>query len=251
MQISKSFGRCAYKHLFWRALDPCVAIHRNVAVRVPLVEGRSAPPVGTLGSEIPDVRSGHSGWPLSARWTVAGSERPSGIVTLKRERLSAILRQRSKTMDTRIVLNSIAALCVACAPGGVSASGDNGNSWTANGAAACERYLTPNVLATILDTPAGPAARLEADYCHTGSIYIHLTTANVEVFKQEVPHIAYAHPIAGFRDAAFWNDAGAFSAVKRPDRRCDISVVGPPPKIHKEALAQKLGEVCNKLFALP
>jgi hypothetical protein len=107
------------------------------------------------------------------------------------------------------------------------------------------------VLGAVLTAPAGPAARLGADFCHTGSIYIHLKVANIDVFRQEVPHVAFAHPMVGVGDAAFWNQAGALSAVKRPDRGCDISVVGPPPKIHDEALAQKLGEICKKLFALP
>jgi hypothetical protein len=161
-------------------------------------------------------------------------------------------RHRSNAINIRILLHSIAAACIACAsPGGASASTDSGKSWTANGAAACGKYLTPDVVAAILVAPAGPAARLDTDYCHTGSIYIHLIVANLEVFRQEVPHIAFAHPIAGVGDAAFWNQAGALSAVKRPDRGCDISVVGPPPKIHDEALARKLGEICNKLFALP
>ncbi len=108
-----------------------------------------------------------------------------------------------------------------------------------------------DVLAAILSSPAGPAERLDTDLCRTGSIYIHLTVANVEVFKQEVPRIIYAHPFSGVGDAAFWNPAGAFSSVKRPNRGCDISVIGPPPKIHEEALARKVGEICNKLFALP
>jgi hypothetical protein len=154
-------------------------------------------------------------------------------------------------MDARILLYGVAAGCIACAPGAASASPDKGSSWTANGATACERFLTPDVLAAVLTSPAGHAAQLDTDFCHTGSIYIHLLVANVDVFRQEVPNIAFAHPLMGVGDAAFWNQAGALSSVKRPDRGCDISVVGPPPKIHDEALAQKLGEVCNKLFALP
>jgi hypothetical protein len=154
-------------------------------------------------------------------------------------------------MDTRILLLGVAAACSAFALSVTPTFADNGNSWTANGGSACEKYLTPDVLAAILTSPAGPAARLDADMCHTGSIYIHLKVANVVVFRQEVSNIAFAHPIDGVGDAAFWNQAGALSAVKRPDRGCDISVVGPPPKIHDEALAQKLGEICNKLFALP
>jgi hypothetical protein len=154
-------------------------------------------------------------------------------------------------MNSRILLHSIAAACIACAPGTGSASTETGKSWTANGATACEKFLTPDVVAAILVTPEGPAARLDTDLCHYGSIYIHLIVANVAVFRQEVPRIAFAHPMAGVGDAAFWNQAGALSSVKRPDRGCDISVVGPPPKIHDAALAQKLGEICNKLFALP
>jgi hypothetical protein len=152
-------------------------------------------------------------------------------------------------MNIRILFYGIAAACIACAPYGASASTDK--NWTANGATACERYLTPDVAAPIIGTHAGPAARLDADLCHTGSIYIHLIIANLDVFRQEIPNIAFAHPMTGVGDAAFWNQAGALSAVKRPDRGCDISVVGAPPKIHDAALAQKLGEICNKLFALP
>ena len=61
-----------------------------------------------------------------------------------------------------------------------------------------------------------------------------------------------AHPISGFGDGAYWNGAGAFSAVKGHDRGCDISVIDPgAPKIHNAELGQKLGEICNKLFAIP
>lgn len=154
-------------------------------------------------------------------------------------------------MDRRILLHVLAAAYIACAPGGASASGEAAKSWTANGASACANYLTPAVLGAITGASSGHAVTLDTDYCHTDSVYIHLTTTDVEVFKKEVPHVAFAHPIGGIGDAAFWNEAGALSAVKRPDRHCEISVIGPPPKIHNEALAQKLGEVCNKLFALP
>ena len=123
--------------------------------------------------------------------------------------------------------------------------------WIANGATACEKYLTPDMLAAILTTPAGPSARLDADLCHTGSIYIHLTVANIDSFRQELPLIAGAHPMAGVGEGAYWNEAGALSAVKGHDRGCSISVVGPPTKIRNEALAKKFGEICNKLFALP
>jgi hypothetical protein len=142
--------------------------------------------------------------------------------------------------------------CIACASGAAPASADNGNSWTANGATACEKYLTKDVLAAIYSSPPGPAARDDANSCHAGGLYITLKVADVALFKQELPNIPFAHSMAGVGDAALWNHAGGFSAVKSPNRGCDISaIVGQPPKIHDEALAQKLGEICNKLFALP
>lgn len=42
-------------------------------------------------------------------------------------------------------------------------------------------------------------------------------------------------------------------AVKGNDRTCTIDVVGPPgsTQLAGEALARKLGEICNDLFGLP
>jgi hypothetical protein len=126
-----------------------------------------------------------------------------------------------------------------------------GNAWIDNGATACEKYLTHDVVAAILLSPAGAPQRVDAHSCHTGMIYITLKVADIDVFRPEIPRIAFAHPIGGVGDGAFWNEAGGFSAVKGHDRGCDISVVGAPAKIHDAALEQKLGEICNKLFALP
>jgi len=147
---------------------------------------------------------------------------------------------------------SLAALC----PSSMASAGATeaqGSAWTANGATACGKYLTPDVTAAILVAPAGPAQRLDANTCHAGIIYISLKVANVEVFRQEIPRIAGAHRIAGIGDAAYWNEAGALSSAKGLDRGCDISIVGVPQqmKIHNAELGQKLGEICNKLFALP
>jgi hypothetical protein len=61
----------------------------------------------------------------------------------------------------------------------------------------------------------------------------------------------FSDPISGIGDAAYWNEAGALSAVKG-DRMCDISVVIPgAAKIRGAALAEKLGAICNQLFTLP
>jgi hypothetical protein len=128
-----------------------------------------------------------------------------------------------------------------------------GNGWIANGATACEKYLTPDVMTAILRIPSGHPERLDANSCHAGIIYIYLKVADIDVFRQELPMIAGTHLMAGVGDGAYWNEAGAVSAVKGHDRGCDISVVGVPQqmKIHDAALGQKLGEICKQLFALP
>jgi len=127
-----------------------------------------------------------------------------------------------------------------------------GGAWIDNGATACEKYLTPDVVAAILRSPAGHPRRLDASSCNAGPIYITLKVADIDVFRAEVPRIFGAHPMSGVGDGAFWNGAGAFSAVKGHGRGCDISVIDPgAPKIHNAELGQKLGDVCNKLFAIP
>ena len=140
---------------------------------------------------------------------------------------------------------------VACTQSGSSNGG--GSTWIANGATACEKYLKPDVVASILNAPAEPPKRLDAHSCHTGLIYIYLKVADIDVFRLELPRIAGTHTMAGVGDGAYWNEAGAVSAVKGHDRGCDISVVAAPgqTKIQGAALGQKLGGICNQLFALP
>lgn len=140
---------------------------------------------------------------------------------------------------------------VSAAVAAPAAASAGSNNWIANGASACEKYLTPDVVAAILLNPAGKPERLDADSCHAGSIYISLKVADIDAYRQELPLIAGTHPMAGVGDGAYWNAAGAVSAVRGHDRGCDISVIGAPTKIQGAALGQKLGEICNKLFALP
>jgi len=127
-----------------------------------------------------------------------------------------------------------------------------GGAWIDNGATACEKYLTPDVVTTILRNPAGHPRRIDAHSCNVGPIYISLIVADIDIFRAELPRIFQAHVISGIGDAAYWNGAGALSAVKGHSRGCDISVIDPgAPKIHNAELGQKLGDVCNKLFAIP
>ncbi len=151
-------------------------------------------------------------------------------------------------------------MAVACALTGALVCAPNGyaqTAWTANGATACEKYLTPEVVAAILLQPAGHARRIDGQSCiyetgHAGSIGITLKVADINVFRLELPRIAYANPISGIGDAAYWNPGGGFSSVKGHDRGCDVAVILVPSdtKIQGEALARKVGDICNKLFAL-
>jgi len=148
------------------------------------------------------------------------------------------------------VFAAVLAILAFTAPAAAIASGSS--VWIDNGATACEKYLTPDVVAVILRIPAGHPRRIDAHSCNVGPIYISLSVADIDVFRAELPRIFQAHPIGGIGDGAYWNGAGALSAVKGHDRGCDISVIDPgAPKIHNAELGQKLGDICNKLFAIP
>jgi|SRR6185437_7444727 len=128
----------------------------------------------------------------------------------------------------------------------------NAQDWIANGATACEKYLTPEFQSTVLQSPAGPAQRTNAYSCQNGSLYITLKVKDVNDFRRELPMIAGVHQMSGVGDAAYWNEAGTVSAVKGHDRGCAVGVfLQQDAKIHNAELAEKLGEICNKLFALP
>jgi len=149
-------------------------------------------------------------------------------------------------------LASAAALAILALTAPAPAAQGTGSAWTANGATACEKYLTPDVVAAILRNPAGHPRRLDANSCNVGPIHISLIVADIDIFRAELPRIFQAHPIGGIGDGAYWNGAGALSAVKGHNRGCDISVIDPgAPKIHNAELGQKLGDICNKLFAIP
>ena len=159
-------------------------------------------------------------------------------------------RNTMRFVSSTQVLTLGAVLAVAAFIAPMPAAG--GGAWIDNGATACEKYVTPDVAAAILRAPAGHPRRLDAASCNVGPIYITLKVADIDVFRPEVPRIFGAHPIGGIGDGAYWNGAGALSAVKGHDRGCDISVIDPgAPKIHNAELGQKLGEICNKLFAIP
>src|ERR1700722_3405408 len=151
-----------------------------------------------------------------------------------------------------LVLTMAAVLAMLAFTAPAPAAPPTGSAWIDNGATSCAKYLTPDVVAAILRSPAGAPRRLDAHSCNVGPIYITLKVADIDVFRQELSMIAGVHRMSGVGDGAYWNEAGAFSSVKGHDRGCDISVIDPgAPKIHNAELGQKLGDICNKLFATP
>ena len=134
----------------------------------------------------------------------------------------------------------------------------DGPNWTSNGATACERYLTPSVVAAILAHPAGRTKALSPQACtyetadNSGSLSITLTNAGPSAFDQYQQFLVDPVPLPGVGDKASRSRTG-IDAVKGQDRTCTIDAVGPPgsTKLTGEALARELGAVCNALFALP
>lgn len=124
--------------------------------------------------------------------------------------------------------------------------------WAANGAGACAKYFTPDFVGAVLGGSAEAAKVTSDSSCLSGMLYITLNSISAEQFRLEMPLIAGTHPISGIGDVAFWNEAGTVSSAKGQGRGCNIGVLLPnPAKLQREALAQKLGTICNKLFASP
>lgn len=174
---------------------------------------------------------------------------------------------------TRFTLFSLALaglLCAiaACSPGTSApdgtpqapktAAGDApaGNAWIANGASACDRFLTPEVVGQVFKNANGHNKKLSAQGCSFenadfSSISITLMAAGPAALDAHMKYLAEPVPLAGVGDRAVRSATG-IEAVKGQDRMCSIDVMPPfGNKLSGEALAQKTGEICNQLFALP
>ena len=131
-------------------------------------------------------------------------------------------------------------------------------SWTTNGATACDRYLTPVMVAEVLTHTAGRTRKLSSQACtyetadNSGSISITLTNAGPAAFDRYQQYLVNPVPLPGVGDKASRSMIGIV-ALKGNDRTCTIDAVGPPgsTKLAGEALARQLGGICNDLFALP
>lgn len=169
----------------------------------------------------------------------------------------------------RLILFSIVAGCLTagCSQGTSSpghdpqaqtTAGSNasaGNAWIANGASACEKYLTPEFVARIFKNVNGHSKKLNSQGCNFenadfSSINITLMAAGPAVFDAHMQYLTNPVPLAGVGDRGVRSATGV-EAVKGQDRMCSIDVMPPfGNKLSGEALAQKTGEICNKLFAL-
>jgi hypothetical protein len=165
-----------------------------------------------------------------------------------------------------IITVGLFAAITACSPGNGSSGATNaasgsapsavaGSDWASNGATACEKFLTPDFVAQIFPKPEGHAKKLAGWSCSYetadfSNINITLMNAGAAAFEADQKNLSNPVPLSGVGDKAV-NSMTGVEAVKG-NRMCDIGVMPPfGNKLSGEALAHKLGEVCNKLFALP
>jgi hypothetical protein len=133
------------------------------------------------------------------------------------------------------------------------ASGTSG--WIANGASACERYLTPDFVGRIFAKTEGRAKRLSGQACsydtpEGSSIGITLIAGDRGNFDTD-PNTQGAAAVGGIGDKAV-RTASGIEAFTDGKGICQIDVLPPfGNKLSGDALARTVGEVCNALFALP
>jgi hypothetical protein len=144
--------------------------------------------------------------------------------------------------------------------GGASASSASGSrasgDFASRGGDACDKYLTAAVVASILDGPTRPPKKLSAQSCSVtttddgGTISITLNSATPQSFDAYQKYLVNPKPLAGVGDKAVQSMIG-ISSIKGSNTGCDIDAGGAPGslKLHGEALGQKLGAICNAIYA--
>jgi hypothetical protein len=155
------------------------------------------------------------------------------------------------------------AIAASFASAGCSKTATNGGNagagaWIANGAQACERYLRQDVVAAILTDPSGASKTLSAQACSytttdsARTISITLTNGGPSTYDAFQKYLVNPEPLPGVGDKAAQSVIGIV-AVKGADRMCTIDAGGAPGslRLHGAELGQKLGAICNQLFALP
>jgi hypothetical protein len=148
-----------------------------------------------------------------------------------------------------------AASSASAETGTAKSSAAGAGQWIANGATACDTYLTPDVVGQIFAKTDGHAKRLSGQACayetpEGSNITITLIAAGRASFDSD-PNKQGATVINGVGDNAV-RTASGIEAFKDGKGICQLDVMPPfGNKLSGDALAQTVGEVCNKLFALP
>ncbi len=166
--------------------------------------------------------------------------------------------------STFVLVLLAAAFCITAGRLNTSAQAGTtaGGALVANGLSACEKYLTPDVIATIWSDPAGQSKAVDTgsprskscvyQSAHSGqNIKITLTTDGPASFDAARKYLVNPAPLPNVGDKASLTGEGIV-AVKGADRTCHIDALGNvgSVKLSRQALGQKFGEICNKLFAL-
>jgi hypothetical protein len=186
----------------------------------------------------------------------------------------------------RVRIRSIAIVCAMCALGACeqrnssAAGGSNAanptapaapeatapttstdaDAWVNNGASACDKYLTPEVTGAVFKSPAGQSHPSDSRSCafetahppnsDFSTINIYLSQGQADTFDMN-SMVKNGTPLQGVGDKAVRTLEDGVQAIKG-ERICSIAVKPPfGNKIKGDAMAQELGKVCTKLFALP
>lgn len=140
-------------------------------------------------------------------------------------------------------------------PVGTVATSRSAGTWTSHGSSACQQFITPEFANELFENANGKSSRLSDWSCSFDtpdgkSINLVLIDASAGTFDAD-PNVQRATPIGGIGEKAVRTAAGV-EAYKAQRGICQIDVMPPfGLKLKGEALTQKLGELCNKLFALP
>jgi hypothetical protein len=137
-----------------------------------------------------------------------------------------------------------------------SSPAKSGSLFSSGGGGACAKYLTPDVIARILNAPVRAPKVLSANSCtverldDAGSITITLFTTSTESFQASLKNLVDPTPLAGVGDEAVQSLIG-ISAVKKPNMWCDIDAGGAQgsTKGSRSTIGKELGDLCNKMFA--
>ncbi|MEO7051624.1 MAG: hypothetical protein ABI128_08155 [Rhodanobacter sp.] len=140
-------------------------------------------------------------------------------------------------------------------PVGSGAASRNTGTWTSHGSSACQEFITPEFASQLFDNANGTSSRLSDWSCSFDtpdgkSINVVLIDASAGTFDSD-PNVQGATPAHGIGDKAVRTASGV-EAYKAQRGICQIDVMPPfGLKLQSEQLTNKLGELCNKLFALP